>query len=79
MTTIDCLSEITGLHYEIEMDGAGVTITWLDADGIEQTVDSIAPGGVLAACDVPAEDQAILCEEVARIAGFLGLAAKAEG
>ena len=60
-------SHDTGLTYEVELDTAAAVATfrWLDADGIDQTVESAAPGGVLAACDVPAEDAGLLASVVA--------------
>ena len=67
MQTIDAYSNDTGITYTIEIDGEDVTITWTDADGIDQLVDARAPGGVLLACDVPTEDAGMLAEEVARL------------
>lgn len=63
-------SHDTGLTYEVELDTAAAVATfrWLDADGIDQTVESAAPGGVLAACDVPAEDAGLLASVVAWLA-----------
>lgn len=60
-------SHDTGLTYEVELDTAAAvaTIRWLDADGIDQAVESAAPGGVLAACDVPDEDAGLLASVVA--------------
>lgn len=69
----DCYSDDTGYTYNIEVEGEDVSIVWIDADGVEQAIACRAPGGALVACDVPAEDVALLASEVAR------LAAKSEG
>ena len=58
-------SAATGLHYDVELADGTATICWLDADGIDQFVESAAPGGVLAACDVPDGDQALISAVVA--------------
>ena len=63
-------SAVTGHQYTVEMEPGleEVTISWLDADDEARVIAAATPGGVLAACDVPAEDAGSLAEEVARLA-----------
>ena len=69
MTTAHTItSAATGLHYDVELADGTATICWLDADGIDQFVESAAPGGVLAACDVPDGDAGLLASVVAWLA-----------
>ena len=67
-------SETTGYTYTVTFDASidFATIEWDDADGQPQTVDAVATGGILRACDVPADDSGLIAAAVA------DLAAKAE-
>jgi hypothetical protein len=68
-TTIPASSTATGFAYTIELDTeiSYVAISWFH-DGEDQMVESSAPGGVLLACDVPVDDQALLATAVFELA-----------
>ena len=68
--TIPASSTATGFAYTIELDTeiSYVAISWFH-DGEDQMVESSAPGGVLLACDVPVDDQALLATAVFELAG----------